>query len=118
MNRLAMIAVSLALAGIFYVAWLVLFLLAGKLGNDLVKAVIWIYTPAVTAAGFALGLMLGERLRGKPAPRFQRVVFWPLAGCYLGAATVYWLGVAFITFGIFAGGTLAVIARDFISPSR
>lgn len=109
---LARITCSLLCAGLFYAAWLALFLLVISRASPLVEAILRILTPVATAAGFALGIVLFERLAGQRRTAFLRIFVWPLIGCAIGAGAVYWFGPMLIVFGMFAAGTASIALRE------
>ncbi|HUT16372.1 MAG TPA: hypothetical protein VMY98_09025 [Anaerolineae bacterium] len=89
-----------------------MFLLAAESNNAVVQAISWVAAPVATAAGFALGVMIDERLVGVGEARFFTIFVWPLAGCVIGALAVYWYGPMLIVFGTFAVGTASVALRE------
>ena len=78
----------------------------------------WLSAPLVTAAGFAAGLWIVERLLGAARTRFSRIFAWPLVGCALGAAAVFWFGPMLIVFGMFLAGTVSVVLRESLAGKR
>ena len=70
--------------------------------------------PVATALGFASGLYLHERATGARKARFLSALGWPLAGCVVGAAAVYWQGPMLIVFGMFVLGTVSVVLRELV----
>lgn len=117
MSASARIIISLIFGGLFYAAWLALFLTAVTLDFDLAEVLIWVFAPATAAMGFTLGIMIAERRGGSSRNRFSKIVIWPLTGCFLGAAAMFWLGAMSIAFGMLLGGTAAMIAREVMGPS-
>ena len=111
-KALGRIAASLPGAGVFYLAWLAAFLLIPRIDRPAVGGVLWVSAPVVTAAGFATGIVLYDRLVRAPRLPFLRVLVWPLVGCAVGAGAVYWFGPMLIVFGMFAVGTAAVALRE------
>lgn len=105
------VVVSVICAGIFYYAWLIVFLTTTRYGS-VVEAINWLLAPAVTATGFATGIMIFERLTGAGKSGFLKVFVWPLIGCVIGAGAIYWFGPMLIVFGMFMLGTLAVVLRE------
>jgi hypothetical protein len=83
-----------------------------ELDTDIIEALVWIAAPVVTASGFAIGVNGAERLEHRPLSRFVGVLYWLLAGCFLGTAAVYWFGAMLIVAGMLLGGTAGVIARE------
>lgn len=112
--QLALVRVALALLGaaVFYLAWLAVFLLiTGSVGAPW-EVVLWLSAPVVTGAGFAVGILVSQRLTNSKRGRFLRIFIWPLAGCALGAGAVYRFGPMLIVFGMFAAGTASVVLRE------
>jgi len=99
-------------AGVFYSAWLAVFLLSAAGNHPVLKAALWLLAPVMTAAGFAIGIKFSERHEADPRSRFAAILVWPLAGCTAGAATVCWFGVMLIVFGMFGAGTASVGLRE------
>ena len=112
------LASSLAGAGVFYTAYLAVFLTATKSGSVIVETVLWLLAPVVTAAGFAVGVTAAERLARKDRTSFIRIYMWPLVGCAIGAAIVYPFGPMLIVFGMFAAGALSIAVREIVSLAR
>ena len=108
----ARIACSILCAGLVYAAWLALFLLTIPWAGPPVEAILRLLTPVATAAGFALGIVLFERLARQRRTAFLRIFVWPLAGCAVGAGAVYWFGPMLIVFGMFAAGTASIALRE------
>ncbi len=77
-----------------------------------VKALLRLSAPVTTAAGFALGIALFERLAGHSRTAFLRIFLWPLVGCAIGDGVVYWFGPMLIVFAIFAAGTASIAIRE------
>lgn len=112
LRSLAVLAASVLLAGVFYVGWLAVFIPAFKMGILGLKIVGWLSAPVVTALGFAAGLWIGERLPTRRKTGFLRIFIWPLVGCSVGAALVFFFGPMLIVFGMFLGGTASVVLRE------
>ncbi|HSR31808.1 MAG TPA: hypothetical protein VLY63_14685 [Anaerolineae bacterium] len=112
LGALARIAFSLLCAGVFYVAWMAVFLLAAGSQSPALEAILWILAPVITAAGFAVGIIIPERIILPRRSRFLRTFLWPLIGCAIGAGIVYWFGPMLIVFGMFAAGTIGVALRE------
>ena len=93
-------------------------LLVGEPGSAVAYAARWLSAPVVTAAGFAAGAALGERLTRVREARFWRILPWPLVGCAVGAGAVYWFGPMLIVFGMFAAGTASVLVREVVLRAR
>jgi len=106
------VASSLLVAGIFYVGWLAVFIPAFQTGSIVLKVFGWVSAPIVTAAGFAAGVWIAERLIGKGKTGFSRIFAWPMIGCAVGAGAVFWFGPMLIVFGMFLAGTASVVFRE------
>jgi len=104
--------VSLVLGGVFYAGWLAAFLAAVRSENSAAKGALFFAAPVVTAAGFAVGVSLFERLTNSVRGGFARTMAWALVGCAAGAAAVFWYGPMLIVFTMLAGGTAAVLVRE------
>ena len=104
-------AVSLLLGGVSYAAWLAVFLMAVKSDNSAAQGALFFVAPLVTAAGFTAGITIFEK-----STRLDclRAYTWPLAGCVVGLATVYWFGPMVIVGTMLAGGTVGVAIREII----
>ena len=111
-QALARLAFSLLCAGVFHCVWLAAFLLTTKLDSPVVEVILWLLAPVITAAGFAAGIAILERLTGASRTKFSRIFRWPLIGCAIGAGVVYWFGPMLIVFGMFAVGTASVALRE------
>jgi hypothetical protein len=107
-------ALSLLCAGLFYIAWLAAFLLTTEADSAVANAIRWLSSPVVTAAGFAAGIAISERLTGVRKTPFLRIFLWPLVGCAVGAGAVYWFGPMLIVFGMFAAGWASIVIREVV----
>lgn len=115
------VLISIVSASIFYFVWLALFLLSVQLDFDFAEAIVWTLAPAVTAAGFTLGLLFVRRRTGGATgggASFLAIYLWPLTGCVLGTAMVFWMGAMFIFAGMLVGGTAAIILRELLLGGR
>jgi len=117
-GALIRVAISVVFAGLFYTGWLAVFLVAFKDSGVPVKAVLWVIAPVITAAGFAVGMMVARRLTNARQEGFIRMFIWPLAGCVLGAVSVVWIGPMLIVFGMFLVGTGSVALREIATQTR
>jgi hypothetical protein len=108
-TSLARVAISVLGGGLFYSLWLVAFL-----ESSILQIAMWFLAPVVTAVGYALGIVLGERLTKASPTRFDRILIWPLIGCIVGAGIVVWFGPMLIVFGMFLLGTASVIMREWV----
>ncbi len=99
-------------AGIFYSVWMAAFLLTEKLDITLVDYLLWALAPVFTAAGFAAGILVLDRITGIRNVKFLPIFIWPLVGCAIGAIAVYWFGPMLIVFGMFVCGSLAIVIRE------
>lgn len=118
MKTLIRVACALACAGIVHFIWLAAFLLTVGWNSGILLALRWLFAPPMTAAGFAVGILIGERLTGVPRAGFWRTLPWPLVACAVGAGAVYWFGPMFIGAAMFALGTLSVIVREVTYHTR
>ena len=109
---------SLLGAGVFYTAWMAAFFAATRSGSVIAETVLWLLAPVMTAAGFAVGITVAQRMARKGKSSFIRIYLWPLVGCAVGAAVVYPFGPMLIVFGMFAGGTASVAIREVVRRSR
>ena len=110
-GQLLQVAASILCAGVLYFLWVGVFIVLSGRG-EVVKGILWLLAPVVTAAGFALGLAVSMRLLKSPRGSLMGIFLWPLAGCVVGAAVVYWYGPMLIVFGMFLLGTASVVVRQ------
>ena len=80
---LAVVSVSILVAGVFHIGWLAAFIPMAKSGIVVLKLLGWMSAPLVTAFGYAVGLRLGERLMAQRKTDFLRILVWSLVGCTL-----------------------------------
>ncbi len=111
---LVRVAFSILSAGVFYFAWMGVFLFATKLGVSIIRPILWLLGPVITATGFAAGIAIFERLTGTSKTRFLQVFIWPLIGCVIGAGVVYPFGPMLIVFGMFTAGIVSVVLRELL----
>jgi hypothetical protein len=109
---------SLLCGGISYFIWMAAFLLASRLGNPVVEALLWLLAPVETALGFAVGVAIVERRTRTGTGSFLRTFVWPLVACALGAVAVYWFGPMLIVFSMLAAGTASVLLREVLLKIR
>jgi len=112
---LVRIIVSVIFAGIFYTGWLAVAIPVLKSGPLFAKALCWLLAPVVTAAGFASGTAIFELLPGTRKSKPRDIVLWPLAGCAIGAAVIFFFGPMLIVFAMFVLGTSAILTKEIIS---
>lgn len=112
-KMLARILTSTLFGGLFYSIWLAVYLLLSPDG-DLIEVLLWLSAPILTATGFAAGLMVFDHFSKSAKVPFKRALSWPLVGCIIGAAAVYWFGPMLIVFSMLALGTVSVAAREVI----
>ena len=84
--------------------------------NALLDAFLWLMAPILTGLGFALGIVVFDKLVKVQGGPFGIILLWPLIGCVLGAASVYWFGPMLIVFSMLTVGTLSVSLREIITP--
>jgi hypothetical protein len=66
----------------------------------------------VVAAGFSIGMRLGERTTGCPRSRLWLMFSWCLAGCAAGASLMFPFGGMMAGFGLVGLGTATVLAWE------
>lgn len=110
-GMLVRLVLSVLGGGLLYAAWFAVVLAAMTPPHPAPFAVM-LTAPIVTALGFALGTVLGERLTRGYRVRVSRAMRWPLVGCMVGALLVYPFGPMLIVFGMFGLGTVAVATRE------
>ena len=108
------VIISVSFAGIFYVGWMAVAIPVLKSGLLLAKALCWLSVPAVTGAGFTSGVAIFELLPGTRKNRLRDIVLWPLAGCAIGAAVVFFFGPMLIVFAMFALGAASILAKEIV----
>ena len=108
------IIVSVILAGIFYTGWLAVAIPVLKSGHLFAKALCWLLAPVVTAAGFAAGIAIFELLPGTRKSKPRDIILWPLAGCAIGAAVVFFFGPMLIVFAMFALGAAGIFTKEIV----
>jgi hypothetical protein len=94
------------------------FLLNARLDSSVVEAILWLLAPVITAAGFATGIAVRERLAGPKRSRFLRILLWPLIGCAIGAGLVYSFGPMLIVFAMLLTGTASIALREVVGFFR
>ena len=112
------IIVSVAFAGIFYVGWMAVSIPVLKSSLVWAKALCWLSAPVVTATGFACGIAIVELLPGTRKSKLRDIVLWPLAGCYIGAAVVFYFGPMLIVFAMFALGAASIFTKEIVSIKK
>lgn len=112
MAWLGRVALSVVGGGVLYGAWLAVVLGMPNQSSSPRPFLVMLTAPIVTALGFALGTVLGERITRGYHVRLSRAIRWPLVGCVVGALLVYPFGPMLIVFGMFGLGTVAVATRE------
>jgi len=112
------IIVSVIFAGIFYAGWMAVAIPVLKSGPLFAKALCWLLAPVVTAAGFAAGIAIFELLPGTRKSKLRDIVLWPLAGCAIGAAVVFFFGPMLIVFAMFALGAAGILTKEIVSIKK
>ncbi len=113
-KKLFRILASTLFGGFFYSVWLGIFLVVSPDGG-LLELLLWLVAPIITAIGFAMGIIVFNYFGKMPGTPFLRLLSWPLLGCIIGAAVVYWFGPMLIVFSMLALGTLSIATREVIS---
>lgn len=111
-SGLVKLAVSVICVGVFYSAWLAVFLFIARSGNSVLEVIGWLSAPLVTALGFTIGVMIFEYLAKTRRVGLFYIFIWPAVGCVIGAGAVYWLGPMLIVFGMFIVGTASIVLRE------
>jgi len=106
------LCISILCGGFFYFGWMGTYLFVSDGASSIVKAILWLLAPIVTAAGFTFGILVYEQVILKNETRVFHVFPWPLIGCVIGAGVVYWFGPMLIVFGVFVAGTVSVVLRE------
>jgi hypothetical protein len=122
------VILSVVFAGIFYTGWMavaipVLKLVPSKVEGSrisiiVLKTIVWLAAPVVTALGFTAGVFIFELLQRTRKSKFLNIFKWSLAGCAIGAGAVVWFGPMLIVFGMFLVGTASVALREIIRLRR
>jgi hypothetical protein len=66
----------------------------------------------VTAAGFGIGMLLGERITGCRRSTLRSLYPWCLAGCAGGASLMFPFGGMMAGFGLLGLGATAILAWE------
>jgi len=114
MKAFARVIISLLFGGAFYFVWLGIFMLSSKSVGSTVGFIEFVLAPVATAAGFATGIVLFERLTRKRKTKFFHIFIWPLIGCAIGAGAVYWFGPMLIVFTMLLAGTASIAIREVV----
>ncbi len=108
------VAVSVLLGLVFHAAWVVLFIFASSQGAArVVKVMLWLLAPVISAAGFGAGLTLVPRGPSRRRTAFRTAFRIAFIGCAIGAAVMSPLGPMVVGFGVLAGGTMGAIVQCF-----
>jgi len=111
------VILSIIFAGIFYIGWMAVAILVLRTENAgiILKTVIWLAAPVVTALGFTTGVFIFELFPGTGGrDKFFNIFKWSLIGCAIGAGSVVWFGPMLIVFGMFVVGTASIAIREII----
>ena len=114
-SSFAKIVFSLLCGGLFYFAWMAVFLLLFRSSGIFTKTIMWLSAPVVTSAGFASGTAIFERFFQKKKIKFFQIWLWPFIGCAVGAGAVFLFGPMLIVFGMFTAGTVSILIREIFS---
>ena len=112
------VILSVFCAGITYFAWLSLFLLLRDSIGSLMRGIFWLAAPVATSLGFGVGILIHERVTKVRKATFHSMLLWPLFGCTVGAAAIFWKGPMLIVFGMFAMGAASVVVREFVLRAK
>lgn len=94
--------------------WMAAFIFLKDTGGQVVRVLLWLVAPVVTALGFAVGATLHERLTEGRRDSFARLYLWPVVGCSVGAVVVFPFGPMLVVFGMFLMGTASMILRELV----
>ncbi|MFA5843339.1 MAG: hypothetical protein WC971_00755 [Coriobacteriia bacterium] len=106
------VTASVLSGGIVYGVWLAGVLATMRRPTAPLPFALVLTAPIVTAAGFALGALLGDLLTNRSRRRFRPDYLWQLAACAAGALVVYPFGPMLIVFGMFAAGTAVAVVTE------
>lgn len=106
------VAASVLSGGIVYSVWLAAVLATMRRPTAPLPLALVLTAPIVTAAGFALGALLGDLLTNRSRRRFKPAYLWQLAACAAGALAVYPFGPMLIVFGMLAAGTAVAVTAE------
>ncbi|MHC4603163.1 MAG: hypothetical protein ACYS6W_07520 [Planctomycetota bacterium] len=112
------IIISVIFAGIFYIGWMAVAIPVFKSGHLFLKALCWLLAPVITGCGFAAGIAIFELLPGTRKSKLRDIVLWPLAGCAIGAAIVFFFGPMLIVFAMFALGAASIVTKEIVSIKK
>jgi hypothetical protein len=115
---LVRIIISVIFAGIFYTGWMAVAVPTLKAEPIYLKILCWLAAPLATAAGFACGVLLFELLPGTKKSKSRDIIFWPLAGCIIGAVIVVFFGPMLIVFGMFALGAAGILIKEIVAIKK
>ena len=108
---------ALLFARIFFGGWVAatdsVMSLVPEEGSSFLRTIYSMLIPVVTAAGFAAGTWVAERLGGTRKTRFSRMFVWPLVGCAVGAAAIFLIGPLMFTLG-----TGSVVLSEVLAGKR
>ena len=97
------------MGAVFHATWVALFIFTASQGaSGIVRAMLWLTAPVVTAVGFGLGLTLLQRDDPQSKTGFARAFVTALSGCAIGAVVMSPIGPMFVGLGVLGGGTVAV----------
>ncbi len=113
---LARVALSVLLAGIFYIGWMAIAIptIKSGFGGLIVKVTLWVLAPIATGLGFAMGPKIFEFLPTTNKGKFWKTYKWCLAGCAIGGGVFWLFGPMLIVFGMFLAGTLSIVMYEVV----
>jgi hypothetical protein len=97
---------------IMFAVWLVAVLLRMPHPPVPPSFAVTLTAPAVAAVGFALGMLVAERLTQCGQGGFRRAFLWPLAGGTVGILVMFPFGGMMAGFGLFGFATAALLIRE------
>ncbi len=98
--------------------WLVLFIMLGKSPGDVIRFILWCIAPVLIAGGYALGIIVYDRIIFRIRASFRLIFSWTLFGCALGEIVTLSSGPMVIGLSILSFGGIAVVLREINIVSR
>jgi hypothetical protein len=95
-----------------FAAWLVVLLFRMPQPPVPPSYAVTLTAAVVTAAGFSIGMLLGERITTCRQSRFRGMYPWCLAGCAGGASLLFPFGGMMAGFGLLGLGATAALAWE------
>ncbi|MFQ6047293.1 MAG: hypothetical protein ACE5PT_13225 [Gemmatimonadales bacterium] len=110
--RLMRVMLSLLCASVLYAVWLAIFLPVMLAEVGILTTVGWVTAPVAAALGFAIGIVVFDRLTGFGASSFRTVFALALVACVVGTIIVWPIDSTLIVLGMLGAGTIAMLGRE------